>query len=483
MLVSLSLSRAGIAHTLIGGPRPPESPRLGESMNEGSALALWDLLGPQYREFYHLKSHISISCRELAGLVVVADSNRTRDSIDTVDPAKATFGDVGPRIVHIDRARLDPALYDDVRAQPHCNFIEAHIDGVDHDTATDRVTAVRYGGDQSLEPSTVFDATGYRGVVPTAAQLHHRHLSRLQRVVWLHRYRDDDMPDHPWWRHGTNVVRLERMFDGIDGIAWMIPLGREVSLGISVDAENHGPDVVSEAMLADALVRAYNRRGMSVSRNFPRAGAVRTITHRYFVRGRAHGANWMLAGSTFGQVWFPTSTGVSTSTMAAYLAPRFIERPAEIGAEYEAQFEALMPFHELLEGLIEKPPPVHMHQMYRFCGAWIRGVLERTPDYLRLYGDRPTTPMAAARLLTRTIRGSGLSWLAGAFLTMRVQRVGDASDWSGLFPHYRRHGRFLAGNVLTGFGRYLASVAAQLWRGSPASAALPPGKEETVRSR
>ncbi|MCH9682124.1 MAG: tryptophan 7-halogenase [Deltaproteobacteria bacterium] len=450
-------------------------------MSEGSAIALWDLLGPSYRRFYHAKSHVSLACGKLAGMAVVAEPGRRLEDLPPIDPRTAAFGDVGARIVHVDRGRLDPVLYDEVRAHPCCEFIESRIQAVDFDPDLDRVTAVRLDDGQSRPIGMVFDATGYRGVVAAAAKLRHRHLSRLQRVVWMHRSRDEEMIDQPWWHHGTNLIRLQRQYDGVDGIAWMIPLGREVSVGISVDAHTHGPEVVSEVMLAEAVVRAYDRRGMPISRVFPRAGAARHLTHRYFVRGRAYGANWLLAGATYGQVWFPTSTGVATSALAAYLAPAFLERPSEVGAQYAAQFQSLRPFHDLIGRLVENNPPVHMDQMYRFWGAWIRGVLERLPEYLRIYGEHPKVRTSAIRVLTRVIRGHGLAWLgAGAFLTIRVQRVISPKDWETVFPTYHARRRFWWGNFAGGWVNYLGSRLAQVWRGDTGAGRLGPASNETA---
>ena len=58
VLVSLSLSRAGVQHILIGGDEPDDSPRLGESLNECASPELFSEYSEEFPDCFHTKSHI-----------------------------------------------------------------------------------------------------------------------------------------------------------------------------------------------------------------------------------------------------------------------------------------------------------------------------------------------------------------------------------------------------------------------------------------
>lgn len=482
LLISHALARRGIAHTVIGGPRPPTSPRLGESVSEGAALACWDLLGPVYRPFFHEKSHVSLSYGELASLVRLATPGRDLDVLGPVDPHQAGVAEVGARLVHLDRARLDPMLYEEVREHPACTFIEARARELGYDLTEDRITSVRLDDGRLLEPAVLFDATGYRGMVAGAVRLVHRPLGRLRRMVWLHRYRDGAMESSrawPWWRRGTNLVRLERQHDGIDGLGWMIPLGDEVSLGLDVDAQADGADAVADAMLVDELLRAFTRRGMPVAQVFPRAGAVRHATHRHYLRERAHGANWLLAGTAFGRVWSPASSSLETAVTAAYLAPAFLESPERVGARYEAATRERLHAERRFIEAIERGSARRVHELYAFWASWRRWVLGRSPEELAIAGGLP--PARPPSSLRRALERSELLGLAtSGFVEIEARRIEDPAQWDAPFGSNRAGVGSGLRSYARGWVRYLGSAAARAWRGEPGSTRALLGEESSV---
>lgn len=466
LLVSHALARRGIEHLVIGEPRPAESPRLGESVSEGMASACWDLLGPVYRPFFHEKSHVTLACGELASIVRLAEPSRELDALGPVDPRRASPSEVGARLVHLDRARLDPMLYDEVREHPACTFVEARAREVEHERGHDRIVAVRLDDGRRLEPRVLFDATGYRGMVATAARLVHRPLGGLRRMVWLHLYRDApvDPTSRPWWRRGTNLVRLMRRHDGIDGLGWMIPLGDEVSLGLDVDATLAGADRVGDAMLVDALVRAFEQRGMPVRRTFPRAGAVRHLTHRHYIRERAHGANWMLVGTAYGRVWSPLSASLAVGAMAAWLAPRFLDDPAGVGARYEAAGrERLFGERRFIDGIAHGVPQ-GAHELYRLWEGWRGWTRRRVLDELRLAAGLPSVPTAARGVLGR----SKLWGLAReGFARVQAVRVREPSQWAEPFVAVDRPRGFGVRGYVRGWASYLGAAAGEHARRDP----------------
>ena len=76
LLISLSLSRQGVAHTLVGGGPPNDQPRLGESLNECASPGLWCDFADEFRDCFHTKSHISLFNGGLASMVYIADPSK-----------------------------------------------------------------------------------------------------------------------------------------------------------------------------------------------------------------------------------------------------------------------------------------------------------------------------------------------------------------------------------------------------------------------
>ncbi|MEX1362786.1 MAG: tryptophan 7-halogenase [Nannocystaceae bacterium] len=448
------------------------SPRLDESVGEGEAAACWDLLGPVYRPFFHEKSHLSLACGELASLVRLAPVGRDLDALRPLDPRSANATAVAARLVHLDRARLDPMLYDEVRERPACSFVEAKVRQIVFDHDRDRVVAVVLDDGRRLEPSVVFDATGYRALLATAARLSHRPLGRLRRMVWMHRY--DPGPSkarpQPWWAHGTNLVRLERQDDGVDGLGWTVPLGDEVSLGLEVDAEADGADAVGDAMLVDALERALERRGMSVGRSYPRAGAVRHVTHRHFVRERAYGANWLLAGTAFGRVWSPASASLSGAVSAAYLAPRFVDDPQAVGSRYEASVRDRLGTERRFMAVLRQQMPREEHELYRLWAWWRAEVRRGLPDALSVAAGELPAPASPGR--TRGGRVPLLRLAMAGFATVEVRRQPQPESWLDPFAGYPHHRRSAVVAHSAGLARCLRSLAAHAWRRGVASPSL-----------
>src|SRR5438093_11149772 len=78
LLVSLSLSREGIEHVLVGGDEPPAIPRLGESVNDTASPELWRLYGRELDHCFHYKNHIAYFNGNFSTLIHLARPRRTR---------------------------------------------------------------------------------------------------------------------------------------------------------------------------------------------------------------------------------------------------------------------------------------------------------------------------------------------------------------------------------------------------------------------
>src|SRR4029077_17815818 len=73
------------------------------------------------------------------------------------------------------------------------------------------------------------------------------------------------------------------------------------------------------------------------------------LRHTYFAYERASGANWLLAGPSFCQVWWMASAGVGTALTAAQLAPKLLHDPQRWGAEYDRFMQQLLSLQDTFD--------------------------------------------------------------------------------------------------------------------------------------
>ncbi len=445
LLISNALSQQGIAHVLIGGDRPKIQPRLGESMNEGASVALWQSLGLQYQKHFYPKSHISLCNGPFATMLKTGSPHRCFEklSIKLSDRQKKSgLNRVLNSLSHLDRSEFDPEFYDDTIASRYCELIKNSQVSVTVDAETDRVTKIKYETQGIDSPRFVFDATGPRGIVAEAANVKTDYLTDHQRVVWTHlSTATKPDPQQIWWLNGTNLVRLDRQADLIDGMAWAIPMGKRLSIGLSVDAKKYPSSRLSTDDLVARLIWAYERRGMNISKIFEaqdHRGA--DITHRYFKRQRAFGANWFLAGGTYQQVWFPTSSGVSTSTLAARIAPQLIDDVSRWGIYYQNKMAAFLPFHEFLDDMITGEPWQLTSQGFHFWADWTAGSFKRVASDLQIQNDEADSKKIRYALLKNLGmaigRNKALQFVVLGSIYSRVKAVSNLEHSSNALQRF-----------------------------------------------
>jgi hypothetical protein len=383
VLVSLSLSRAGVEHVLVGGAEPPAIPRLGEALTDCASPELWRLYGRDFPDCFYYKSHISIMNGDFATLIQLANPRRSPERVARFSGGKPGYPWLGEGLFHLDRIAFDRAVYHHAKAQKPCRFISAEIKQVVmHGDRVERVSL--NGADDIVAPKYLFDCS--RGLVAEALSMKQTDLGPPQRVVFTHYLRAgvDTHAPH-WWRHGTNLLRLDREFDGIDAMAWLIPIGRTLSVGMSFDAA--GRDGESESELMALLERAFVRRGLDYRPFYPEQfQPIQQLRHRYFVRERAWGENWLLAGGGFVNIWFPSSTGLWTATAAAGMAQRLVENPS-LGAVYEKYMRGLVKLHGLWDGLVRGPHFKSSLQVYRFLARGMHFIPSRVAAYRRILDE------------------------------------------------------------------------------------------------
>jgi len=381
MSISYCLSRAGIDHVLLGR-RPDASPRLGESMNLEGTLLLWETF-PQLSRFFFPKKQVLGYCGDYE---VVCDFDVSQRAVSHVVFRMLGYTPVD-QFLQVDRIGFDAALWEVVVSSDRCTVLDAPVAELDYDAATDIFSQVRLSDGAVLTPSYVFDATNHGRLLGQTVKLPHRPLSEPQRVAYTHLHLSPEAlgPSEPW-ELTTAVVRLFRDGDGVDAIAWCIPLGDYVSVGVSMAAsESELPD---EALL-DRVATAFMRYGVHYRRRFTETTDVKGLRHTYFVYDRAFGTNWLLAGPSFCQVWWMASAGVGTSLTAAQLAPKLLEDPARWGAEYDRYMKRLVPIQKTFDYFATAPREEYEPKaLHHFSDRFVMNNLSRLAASARMRDSR-----------------------------------------------------------------------------------------------
>jgi flavin-dependent dehydrogenase len=342
LLISRALAAARVDHLLLGGP-PDSAPRLGESLSLEASVFAFDFLGEFLPHFLSKQAVVGF-----VGEQVLACDLR-------IDRARLFFRLLGYQspsaLFHVDRIGLDAALYQSVVANSFCEQRNARVIDLRYDPGSDRVVEIHLDDGACLRPGVVFDATNHVRLVAKAVGVPCRMLSGLQRVVHTH-YRPltaQVAADVNAWELCTSIVRLEADIDGVEGIAWCIPVKDCVSIGITL--ESSASDTGNEA-LAGLAEEAFRRRGLVFRERYPEATSPRGLRHYYFVHERGYGANWLLVGPSYGQIWWMSGTGVASAMAAARVAARFVRSPQAAGPVYETFMTDLLPSHSVLDWFV-----------------------------------------------------------------------------------------------------------------------------------
>ena len=379
--ISHCLSRASIDHVLIGR-RPDTSPRLGESLNLDGTILILEMF-PQLSRFLYPK-------REVLGYL--GDYKVTCDfSVSERAVARAVFRALGyapaTEFLQVDRIGFDAALWDIAVASQHCTVLEESASEMEFDAANDRFTAVRLADGSVVQPSYVFDATNHGRLLGQAASIGYRALSPPQRVAYTHYHRRADASrETEAWELTTAIVRLFPATDGVEAIAWCIPLGDYISVGVSAAAA--ATDLDDESLM-ERTAAAFARHGIDYRQRFSDRAELKALRHSYFAYERAFGANWLLAGPSFCQVWWMTGAGVGTALAAAQLAPKLLRDPARWGAEYDRYMQMLLPLQNTFDFFAlsrwEEYNPATLH---RFSDKFVVTSLVRLAEQTRLRASR-----------------------------------------------------------------------------------------------
>ncbi len=464
LLISYSLSKKKIEHILVGGDEPGEQPKLGESMNELSSADFWLWLEPEFRQFFHTKSHISLFHGDIASMIYIGNPNRKLDELPLEYGDRPTIPKVLPALIHVDRTGFDKALYHKVKESEYCTLIHCPQSNVIYDKSSDKITGIDLGEGRLIkEPTFVFDATGAFGLIARAAGISKTPTTAPQHVIWTHRYRPstrthscEPASTREWWLSGTNLLHLNKDSDGVDGISWLIPLGDRLSIGLSVPAQH---STANKEELYKLLLDAYLRRGLDLVKSHPETIPLQELKHSYFQRDRGYGANWILAGGGYLQAWFPSSAGVGTSLAAAHLAPLLLQDPKKYGAIYESTLKDYLSFHSHLAKMIADPGYTTPEQLYTFWSRWLAFIPGRLTHHFRLYNGELESNHFEYRLgemLSKfSLKYTSLHLLSVGLAQIRAVKTKQLSEQGHVFAGYFHQPTFILKNYLVGWPRYL----------------------------
>ena len=387
--ISHELSRAAIDHLVIGR-RPDMSPRLGESLNLEGTLLLWEMY-PQLSRFFFRKRDALGYFGEYEVLCdfQVAESAVSRTIFRSLGFTPAT------EFIQVDRIGFDAALWDLATSSEHCTVLDTTVADLEFDEASDRFTSVRLADGTVLRPSYIFDATNHGRLLGQRAKIGYRTLGEPQRVAYTHFHRAPraSRAAEPW-ELATAVVRLFPERDGIDAVAWCIPLGDYVSVGVSAGATETALD---DETLMERTALAFARYGVDFRRRFSNRVELKALNHSYFAYDRAAGTNWVLAGPSYCQVWWLAGAGVGTALTAAQLAPKLLQDPHRWGAEYDRYMQQLLPIHETFDYFALTPRERYEPKgLHHFADRFVVTNLVRLAGSTRLRDSRLATMVSPA---------------------------------------------------------------------------------------
>jgi flavin-dependent dehydrogenase len=375
LAISRSLSAAGVTHVLVGN-RPTDSPRLGESLNAEGSLEIARLF-PRLSRFFFRKRQQALF---FGGHALSFDS--IAYAADRVYSRLLGYP-ATVQLLHVDRVGFDRALFEAAIADDCCLYREDRAVALDYHPATDRIHGVQLASGQAVVPAYVFDATNDARFVARKLGVRCNVIGEGRRVVFAHYSAADGVRDRPPpWMQATALLRLDGRTDSVEGLAWCIPLGDYVSVGTSVDPEQTG---ANPSLLLDWVDRAYATRGIDVRRAFPNRGTPVDLQYEHYTHERCYGRNWLLAGPSCCQVWFPSASGVAAGLIAARLAPDVLRAPSRTPAVYQAYLDQLAATHSMLDWLVRADAwSVTRDDLEQRSQALMGGNAKRLARYLRL---------------------------------------------------------------------------------------------------
>ena len=344
LLISIALSRAQIAHVLIGDAPGDRLPRPGQILTPTSTTIFAK----------HFPTLAGLAHPKRSRLVCFGDYRAAMDFENpwmfTVRPFLEMAAGAPFRYPwNLDRVAADAALFAMASSDPFCTHLPAQSVTVEFDVATDRVNAVQLADGSRLRTSHVFDASGHARTLARQLRLAPRPLGAPQLVVQgLYAVENEAclraLADVPWYRDTATVIRVFRASHGFDGMAVCVPLGDRVMIQAQRPSEETGP---SPAAMLAGVVPAMQEYGVDFSRCFVKQVGMGADVQEQYVHGRGHGANWVLTGSAYINTLVTSASSTDTSMAAYDVAVPFVANPPDAGRRYQGYLDYFLTMHEV----------------------------------------------------------------------------------------------------------------------------------------
>lgn len=332
MCISRELSRAKIKHVMIGDLMIDDKPKLGESMNESASI---DFLQDyaDFSECYFDKNEICFYDKELV-MYLNLQGSKGHSFYDIYEKLGFESDTEYASMVHVDRIQFDKLIYNDVINSKYVTqVVGVKVSDIKYDSKTDEIKAVVLDNGEILESSFVFDGTNHIRLLSKLLNIDteifdkprrviHTHFGEHNKEGVMHCCKNPDFCSEKWM-HGTNIVRMYKEVEGIDAVCWAISQGGYISVGASIDLEQS--KLLDNQDVIDKVVVAYKDRGIDIKQYYKGQKEVMVVPYtQHFISKKLHGKNWLLAGGTAVQAWFPSGSNISISIIAAKIAPKLI---------------------------------------------------------------------------------------------------------------------------------------------------------------
>lgn len=332
LLISIALSRAEIAHVLIGESAGDRLPRVGQILTPVSTL----VFAKNFPELAHLAYPKSQRMVYLGPYAMGFDFSVP--AMATFTPMLSLLGGTtfsGPW--NLDRVAADQALFEKAVGSPFCTYVQSQATAVEVHAEHDRIQTVTLADGVSLPVSHLFDATGSAGFVGQQLAVPRRSLGPEQLLVHAIYRTDGERETTPdaaprWVQETTSLARLYRDQHGVDGMAACVPLGDAVAIHGCAPAQ--GKALSAETLLT-AAQKGLSGYGVHYRDHFSSLIRQGSEIRPQFVHARAYGANWLLTGSAYSENLVGLASTVDTSLAALDVAVPFIKDPAQAGALYQ----------------------------------------------------------------------------------------------------------------------------------------------------
>jgi flavin-dependent dehydrogenase len=329
LLISRALTKEKIHHVMLGDPMISDTPKLGESMNESASIDLLQEFS-EFKEYFFDKKEINFYSGNMVALLNLR-GKKGHAFYDTYERLGFNPQTEYASMIHIDRLGFDRALYEQVSKSSYCKMIpKLKVSKLDFDEADKTIHRIHLEDGQELTPSYVFDATNHVRLLGRMLGIEAEIFNEPRDVFFTHYGQTDEShtcDDAEPWQHATNILRLEKEADGMEGIAWCIPEGSYISVGISIDSKQVGEK--NKDQILDLLDQAYKRRGLDYRKVFNQRREVVVVPRtRHFIHKQFVGKNWLMAGGSACQIWYPSGSNISISLLASKIAPKLINDDA-----------------------------------------------------------------------------------------------------------------------------------------------------------